>query len=51
MFGRFKYLKDFIEKVIIYKLKNNITDISNEELESIMSEFVNETPKRLIKNQ
>ena len=51
LFGRFKYLKDFIEKVIIYKLKNNITDISNEELESIMSEFVNETPKRLIKNQ
>ena len=49
-FGRFKYLKDFINKVIIYKLKNNIIDITKEELESIMSEFINETPKRLIKN-
>ena len=51
LFGRFKYLKDFINKVIVYKLKNNITDISNEELESIMYEFINKTYKKLTRKK
>lgn len=49
-FGKFKYLKEFINKLIIYKLKNNINDISNEELENIMNDFINENSKKLIKN-
>lgn len=47
-FGKFKYLKYFINKVIVYKLKNNITDITKEELENIMNEFIGEISKKLI---
>ncbi len=49
-FRKFVYLKRFINEVISYKLKNNITNISTQELEKLMNEFIGEISKKLIKN-
>lgn len=40
-FGKFKYLKEFINLVICYKIDNNIDNISIEELHKLMINFIN----------
>lgn len=48
-FGKFEYLKDFIDMVVEYRLENNhdvkILDVS--ELESLMNKFLDEKSRKL----
>lgn len=39
-FGKFKYLKDFIDLVISYRIDNDIENISEDELQLLMKEFI-----------
>jgi len=47
--GRFDYVYDFINKLIDYKLDNNIDTISNDDIENIYDEFINEYKYKNIK--
>ena len=39
-FGKFPYVQDFIDSVVEYRFKNNLSKISEKDLLSLMSEFV-----------
>lgn len=39
-FGKFSYVQDFIDLVVEYRFKNNLTKVSEKDLLSLMSEFV-----------
>ena len=48
-FGNFAYLKAFIDEVILYKIKNNLTNISNAELQNIVNNFLDGNHKKIKK--
>ena len=39
-FGKFSYVQDFIDLVVEYRFKNNLSKVSEKDLLSLMSEFV-----------
>lgn len=39
-YGKFTYVKDFIDYIVSYRIKNNLTEITREELEKIKVDFL-----------
>ena len=39
-FGKFSYVKDFIDYVISYRMKNNLKEITKEQLDKIKVNFL-----------
>ena len=49
-FGEFSYVKDFIDFVISCRIKNDLIDISEEELNTLLIEFISQRKEQIEEN-
>ena len=49
-FGRFSYVKDFIDELISYKMQNNLKDISADKIESLKIDFISSRVEQIEEN-
>lgn len=49
-FGRFSYVKDFIDELISYKIERNLKDLSSDEMESLKIDFISSRVEQIEKN-
>ena len=49
-FGRFSYVKDFIDELISYKIEHSLKDISADELERLKIDFISSRVEQIEEN-